>query len=114
MKSELPGAAAADVPIKPLRLGNHLETTSVFAGGLRCSEEQDAAWFQREMKQRHDLRLRLRAQIDQQVPAGYKIQAREWRIGQHILHREDHRGAQFRGDAIAAIFFREEAGDPVG
>ena len=52
-----------------------------------AAEKQDAAFAQREMEQREDLLLRLGAQIDQEIAAGDQVEARERRIGQHILRR---------------------------
>ena len=64
------------------------------------------------MEQQQHLFLRLGSQIDQQVAAGDQIEAREWRIGQHILHREHHHAAQFGHHPVAMLLLGKEAGEP--
>ncbi len=111
-KAEFSRPAATDVPIEPLRLGDHLEAAVGVADRLRAAKKQNAALAQREMEKRDDLRLRLGAQIDQKIAARNQVEARERRIGQHILHREDHRRAQFGQYPVTVILLRKEAGKP--
>ena len=61
------------------------------------------------MEQRQNSHLRLGAQIDQQISAGDHVQAREWRVGEHVLDGEDHRRAQVGDDPVAVILLSEEA-----
>ena len=56
--------------------------------------------------------LRFGAQIDQQVAAGDQIEARERRIGQHVLDREDDHPAQLGHHPVAMVLLGKEAGEP--
>ena len=60
------GPAAADMAIKPLRLGDQLEAAVAIPDGLRTAQQQNAAFAQGKMEHRDDLCLRLGPQIDQQ------------------------------------------------
>jgi hypothetical protein len=102
----------ADLPIDPLRLGDWLEPIVEAAHRLGAAEYQNTALAEREMEQQKNLLLRLGAQIDQEVTAGNQVQARERRIGQHILRREDHDPAQLGYDPIAVLLLSKEAGEP--
>ena len=64
------------------------------------------------MEQQKNLFLRVGAQIDQEVTARDQVEARERRIGQHILRREDHRPAQLRHHPVAVLLLCKEAGEP--
>ena len=68
-KAEFARPAAADVPVDPLRLGDHFETAVDVAHRLRAAEQKNAALAQRKMEERDDLRLCLGAQIDQKIAA---------------------------------------------
>ena len=50
------------------------EAAVSLADRLRAAQEQHAALAQREMEHGDDFRLRLRAQIDQQIAAGHEIE----------------------------------------
>ena len=112
-KSEFSLTAATDVPIEPLLLRDDLEAAIGVADRLRTAKKKNAALAQREMEDRDDLCLRFGLKIDQQIPARDQIEPRERRIGQHVLHGEDHRRAQFRQHPVAVIFLREKAGEPL-
>ena len=61
-------------------------------------------------KDRGDFRLRLGAQIDQQVAARNEVETRERRVRQHVLHREHDAGTQLGRDPVGAIFPCEKGG----
>ena len=107
-------AGSPDMPVKSFRFGDHLETSIGFAGGLRTAKQQNPALSQGEMEHRDDLRLRVGPQIDQQIAAGHQIDAGKRRVGQHVLHGEDHQSAQLRHDLVATIVFRKEPGEACG
>ncbi len=111
-KIDFVGPAAADLPIDPLRLGDRLEPVVETAHRLGAAEQQNAALAEREMEQQKNLFLRLGAQIDQQIAAGDQVEARERRIGQHILHREHHHTAQLGHDPVAVLLPGKEASEP--
>jgi hypothetical protein len=74
-KAGIASTRAADAAEKPVRLGDDFETRLHGADGFRAAEQQNPALAQREVKQGNDLRLRFRAQIDQQVAARNQIEA---------------------------------------
>ena len=78
------------MPVDPLRLGDHLEAVTEAAGRLRVAQNQSATIAKRKVEKRDDLRLCLRRQIDQEVSTGNQVETGERRIGEQILHREDH------------------------
>src|SRR5262249_3837665 len=55
---------------------------------LRRAEEQITFRLQREMENRDYLGLEFRAEIDQQVPTGNEVDARERRIADYAMRRE--------------------------
>ena len=88
------------MPVQPFGLRDDLETAVDLARCFRVAQKQYSAVAQREVKHRDHLRLRFRQQIDQQIAARHQVDAGERRVGQHILHREDHGRAQLGRDAI--------------
>lgn len=100
---------ATDMPVKAFRLGDDFETAPVLAGCFRAAEEEGPALVQGEVKQRYDLGLRLGTEIDEEVPARHEVEPRERRVGQHVLHREHHGGAQLGSYPIPVIFLGKEA-----
>src|SRR5208283_4632532 len=90
-----------------------LEKVGALADGFRGAQKQDPALIQRTMEQRKDLFLFFWLQIDQQIAAGYEIQARERRIGQQILNRKDYRISQVTAHAVAMVLVRKEARKPL-
>ena len=57
-----------------------------------------------------DLGLRLRQKVDQKVPARNEIETREWRVGEHVMHREHDARAQLGRDPVEAILLGEKLG----
>ena len=100
--------AAAEMPKNPLLFGDRFEPVGEVADRFGGAENEDSALAQREMEQREDLLLHLGTQVDQDVAAGYEVEARERRIGQKILRREYHRFAQLARHAVAMILLGEE------
>ena len=95
-------------------LGQRLEPVIVAADRFGRAEQQHTALVQCKVEQRDGLGLRLKIEIDQQIAARHQIDARKWRIGQHILHGKHDLAAQRRGHAITGIFAYEEPRQPVG
>src|SRR5262249_13022483 len=85
-----------------------LKQLAVMADVLRGTEEEVTAWAQCEVKHRNDARLKLGAEIDQQIAAGDEIDARERRIAHDAVRREDAEIADLLDDDVAGIVFGEE------
>ncbi len=98
-EAHIAGPGAADTAIKTLRLRDDLEPAVDVPRRFRTAEQEQAALPEREMEQRNDFRLRLLAEVDQEVAAGNEVDLREWRVDEHILHRKDDVGAQL-GDTL--------------
>ena len=60
------------------------------------------------MERGQRLLLQARLEIDQQIAATDEVHARERRVGDEILPREDHHLAQRLVDAVAAFLLDEE------
>jgi hypothetical protein len=93
-------------------LRDGLETPSR-TGRLGRPEKQHAAVTQGEMEEGVNLMLRLRLQIDEKVAAADKIQAREGRVRQDVMDREDDSVAQFANNPVMVVRFGEKSGQPV-
>ena len=100
--------------IDALRFGNQLEAAFDVSDRLRAAEKKNAAFAQREVEYRNHLRLRFGAKIDQEIAAGNEVEARERRIGKHILNGENDLSPQRRQHAVVAILLHEEASEPHG
>ena len=61
---------------------------------LRKAEKEIAARPQSIMEQRDDLALQRGLQVDQQIAAGDQVEARERRVADHAVRREDAHVAQ--------------------
>src|SRR6516162_780415 len=61
------------------------------------------------MKQWNNLRLQRRLQVNQQVAAGDQVEAREWRVANNAVGREDAHIAQFLDYAISPGLMNKEA-----
>ena len=48
--------------------------------------------------------------VDQKVPARNEIETREWRVGEHVMHREHDARAQLGRDPVEAILLGEKCG----
>ena len=103
-----------DMPVNPLRFRDHFESSVDFTGRFRTAKQQNATLTQREMEQRDDPRLRVGPQIDQQIAARNQVDARKWRIGQHVLHGENDQSPQLRHYFITVPVFREETSQAFG
>ena len=66
------------------------------------------------MKHLENLDLRFAVEIDQQVAAADQVEARERRVAQDVVMREQHVLAQFLLDAIVRGVFRKELAHAVG
>src|SRR5579864_7958612 len=97
------------MPEDPLLFRDRFEAAAKAAGRLGYAENDDSALALGEMEQREHLLLHLWAQVDQDVAAGYQVEARERRIAQQTLGREHHRFAQLARHPEALIVPREEA-----
>ncbi len=108
-KADFPRPAPPDMAVNPFGPRDHLEAAVGAANRLGASEQKDPAIAQGEMEQGNHPGLGLGQQIDQQIPAGNEVEAREGRVGEHILYGEHHRGAQVGVDAVAMLFSQKEA-----
>ena len=77
---------------------------------LGVADKQKAAFAQREVDDGDDLGLRLRQKVDQKIPARHEIETREWRVREHVVHREHDGRAQFGRDPVEAILLGEKLG----
>ena len=109
-ETEIVRSSAADATVKALRFGNDGEPTVGHPDRLGVADQQKAAFAQREMDDGDDLGLRLRQKVDQKVPARNEIETREWRVGEHVLHREHDVRAQLGRDPVVAILLGEKSG----
>ena len=82
---------------------------AAFVDALRRAEEQLAFGPQREMEDVERPDLRVARQVDQQVAAGHQVEARERRILQQVVHREQHRLAHLAADPVAEVLLDEVA-----
>ena len=98
--------------IDPPLLRDRLEQVVAAAEGLGGAEKQVAALAQGEVEQGDDLLLRLLLEIDQEVPATDQVDAKERRVLQQVLRREDHPLPQFLPDQAAVVGPLEEATQP--
>ncbi len=101
-------AVHAPVPI------DDLEVVEERPRALARPEEHDAAAVQREVEQAERLLLGGRLQVDEQVPARDEIDARERRIANDVVLREDDHAAKLGDDLVAARPPPEVALEPLG
>ena len=64
--------------------------------------------MQREIERLEHPDLGVRTQVDEQIAAGHHVQAREWRVGQHVMDGENDGSTQIRGRSPAGILPHEE------
>ena len=95
-------------------LVDDLEAARDGAGRLARAEEQNAAAVQREVEQRQHLLLRRRLEVDEQVAAGDEIDARERRVLDDVVLREDDHLAEVGDDLVAVAVPGEVAREALG
>ena len=81
--------------------------------GFARAEEKKAARLQRVMERGEDFLLQLGLEIDEQIPAGDEVHARERRIAHHILPGKDDLLAQRLAHTVAAVFLHEKPPQPL-
>src|SRR5262245_11826688 len=91
--------------IKPVLAVERDEPLAMAGYCLLASQKQVAARPQRIMKQRNDLPLQTRLEVDQQVAARDQIETRKRRIANNAVIRKDAHIAQLFDDAINAGLF---------
>ncbi len=94
-------------------LVHRLEQVGEPADRFRGAQEQEPAGLERVMERGQRLLLEGRLQIDEQVAATDQVHAREGRIGDEVLPREDDHLAQRLADTVAAFFLDEEPPQPL-
>ena len=109
-QTEIARLGAADAPVNALRLGDEGEPPVGHPDRLGVADQQKAAVAQRKMDDRDNLGLRLRQKVDQKVPTRHEIETGEWRVGEHVMHREHDVRAQVGRDPIIAILLGEKPG----
>ena len=77
-------------------------------------KQQEPAGLERVMKRGDRLLLQARLEIDQEIAATDEVHARERRVGDQVLPREDHHFAQRLADAVAAFLLDEEPPQALG
>jgi hypothetical protein len=95
--------------VDPLLFEQRLEMVIRGSHAFGSAHKQDAVVAQREMKEREDLFLKLRADIDKNIAAADEVEARKRCIAQQIMDREDDRRAQIARHAITVMLLDEEA-----
>ena len=95
-------------------LVHRLEEIGEAADRFRGAQEQEPAGLERVVERGQHLLLQARLEIDQQVAATDEVHARERRIGDEVLPREDHHLAQRLADPVAAFLLDEEPPQPLG
>ena len=95
-------------PVEPRFAVQRREQVGKAADGLRAPQEQDAAGIQAVVKERQQLLLQLRRQVDQQVAAAQDVELGEGRIHDDVLRGKDHHLADLLADPVAALVLDEE------
>ena len=112
---QMKGRDRGRLPGEDLVLAVHrLEQIGEAPDGFGSAQQQESARAQRIVERGQRLLLQGRLQIDQQVAATHDIHAREGRVGDQVLAREDHHLAQALADAVAAFFLGEEPPQALG
>ena len=81
---------------------------------LRRAEKEHSLGVQPIMKERKQLFLSFRPEIDQQVATGDEIEFGERRVLQDVVQRKDNHIPDMLLDMIAVLFLRKEAGQALG
>jgi hypothetical protein len=89
-------------------LVDRVELVEQAAGVLARPEEKEPPGLQREVEERQDGLLRVRLEVDQQVPAGDQVEPRERRVADQVVRREHDALAERLRDLIAVLAQREE------
>ncbi len=76
--------------------------------GLGAPQKQDAAGVQAVVKERQELLLQLRGQVDEEVPADQDVELGEGRVHDDVLRGEDHHLADLLAHPVAALLLDEE------
>lgn len=87
---------------------HRLEEVGEAADGLRRAQQQVPSGLERVVKRGHRLLLPARFEIDQEVAAADEVHARERRVGDEVLTREDHHVPQRLADSVATFRLDEE------
>ena len=95
-----------------LRVGE-LEEIAVHADRLRAAEPQEAVGAQCVVHQGNEPLLQHRVEVNEQVAAGDEVQARERRIAERVLAREDAHFADLLRHPVTAVGIHEEAAQPL-
>lgn len=75
--------------IDPVRLVFEGEEIFVFAHGLRAAQQWKALRLERVVKNRNDLFLQRRLEVDEHVAAAHPIHPRKGRVARHIVAGKD-------------------------
>src|SRR6185437_5271975 len=73
------------------------------------AQQEEAARIERIMERAANLLLQVAIEIDEEIAAGDQVDARERRVLQQIMNREQHDIAQLLAHAIPVSLAREEA-----
>src|ERR1700722_6758789 len=103
-------SGAPDAAVNALRFRKDGEPAVGPPDRLGLADQQKAAFAQREVDDGDDLGLRLWQKVDQKVSARNEIETREWRVGEHVMHREHDARAQPSRDPVEAILLGEKLG----
>ena len=97
-----------EAPVEPRFAVQRGEEVGRSADGLRAPQKQDAAGIQAVVKERQELLLQLRVQVDQQVPAGQDVELGEGRVHDEVLRGKDHHLADLFADPVAVLVLDKE------
>src|SRR5262249_11658633 len=81
---------------------------------LGAAEKQDATRAQAVVKQRDELLLQLRGQVNEQIAARQDVQLREGRIHDDVLWGKDHHLSDLFADPVATLLLNEESAQALG
>ena len=93
----------------PVALVDRREQIVLLGDVLGNTKKKEATRPQGIMKNRHDLRLEVRIQVDQQIAAADQIDAGKWRVTDQAVQREDAQLANLLGKLERAGLPGEEA-----
>src|SRR5215471_5030583 len=92
---------------------NGTEQSGRVLRGLRRAEQKVSTGIERVVEGAANLLLQFAVEVDQQISARDKIDARERRVLQHTMACEEYGIANFLPDAILVAFTKKEAPQPL-
>ena len=100
-------------PVKPRPGVQRREQVAKLAHGLGAAQEQKAAGIEAIVKERYELLLQLRRQVDEQVAAAHQVEFGERRVHDDVLRRKDHHLPDRLGHLVAVLHLDEVLAQPL-